>query len=274
MHGGFGGTSPAGVPSGDEPWVKVLAQHFQLIIYDRRSAGQSSGPPVEHTLELFCADALALLDHLGTPSAAVWGQSAGCAIAITLAIANPEKVDALVLSDGAPWFTRDDEVERRVRERIRVLETEGPAAAYDARKTYGSVGLQLFAGTERKEVTEEQRAKLARQREEFRVRLAAQSSEERIELYAAELRTQKAYLGFDATTELYDLHMPVLVIYGTEDRIFPDVPWSTYATAMPDLTFQPLEGAAHGCGRSPEAIDITVDFLVQCFAELDRSRRM
>jgi pimeloyl-ACP methyl ester carboxylesterase len=211
-------------------------------------------------MALLAEDACALLDHLGIETTAVWAVSAGCAIGLTLALSRPTRVSALVLSDGAPWFSRDDEMIAALVERLRILETEGAEAAYDARKTLGPVGPRIFSPASLPP-SQNESAKLERQRELMRLRLASTSHSERIDGYAAELRTQKAYLGIDFSERLPELTMPLLAVNGTDDQVFPDVGWERFAERMPNLHCLSIEGGIHGCGQSPEAVRAILSFL-------------
>jgi pimeloyl-ACP methyl ester carboxylesterase len=261
MHGGFGGSAPGGICAPTEEWLQAIAADFRLVIYDRRSAGLSSAPKSDHSLALFREDARALLDYLEVDNAAIWGQSAGGPIAACFALAFPDRTSSLVLTDATLWFSRDQEVLERLVGRLRVLETQGPEAAYEARRVDGAVGPHLFAPSQAGQ-PERERSKLETQKNELRQRLSDQTRSERIDLYASELRTLKAYIGFDITGSFRELRMPTLVISGTEDRIFPEVPWSEYAREMPNLTYSPMVGEPHGIGRSPNSIALIREFLL------------
>jgi pimeloyl-ACP methyl ester carboxylesterase len=78
----------------DHPW---LAGSHQLIHYHRRGWVGSTHTAGPVSIEQHTADAAALLDHLGIPSAHVAGHSSGAAVAAQLAIEHPEKVHALTL---------------------------------------------------------------------------------------------------------------------------------------------------------------------------------
>lgn len=91
-----------------DPQVRALARHFRVVLYDAAGHGQSDVPSTSwKTYEHLRA----LLDHLGIPHAALVGHSMGARIAVDLAIAHPEMVDALVLvgpgMSGFPFTGRD-----------------------------------------------------------------------------------------------------------------------------------------------------------------------
>ena len=81
------------------PTVAGLRDDFRCITFDNRGAGRSWKPeqPAYSTDEM-AEDAVGVLDALGIARAAVIGTSMGGAIAQKLALAHPERVQALVLT--------------------------------------------------------------------------------------------------------------------------------------------------------------------------------
>jgi pimeloyl-ACP methyl ester carboxylesterase len=259
MHGGFGGLGTGAAP--ERPWwLPRLAAHYRVITYDRRSSGRSGTSPGSHTLSQFAQDAAALLRHLGIARAAIWGESAGVAIAATFALEFPELTSALIIGDGAPWFCTDAEVVQRLRDRIGLLTAYGADAAYQARRTSGTVGLNLFSADRPASSAEEERERIA-QREAFSRALSAMSRGDRIGAYARELRTYAAYLGFDISGQLAQLTAPTLIIYGTGDTIFPAAGWPALIKAMPAVRYVAFDGAEHGAATEPAALDEIERFL-------------
>jgi pimeloyl-ACP methyl ester carboxylesterase len=259
MHGGFGGLGTGAAPERPS-WLARLAAEHCVITYDRRSSGRSATSDDAHTLGLFCEDARALLRHLGIPSAVIWGQSAGVAIASTFALESPEMTSGLILGDGAPWFSTETELVERLRDRVDVLRTRGPEAAYEARRTSGAVGLNLFSATRVPRSAEEAR-KWSAQREEFRRALEATSRQDRIGAYARELRTYAAYLDFGVTGRLAEIKAPTLILYGTADTIFPAVDWPAFIKTMRNVHYVAIQGAEHGVATLPEGLDEIERFL-------------
>jgi pimeloyl-ACP methyl ester carboxylesterase len=257
-HGGFGGLG-TGLRRGDPPWLESLAAANTVITYDRRSAGRSGTSSGGHTLELFSEDALALLHYLDIDRAVIWGESAGVPIASTFALRYPDRTQALILTDGAPWFSRDADLIQRLKARIQILGRDGPEAAYEARRSGGTVGLQIFSN--QRPLTGQEDAARNASRQQIQRQLQAIPRSERIERYAAELRTYAAYLDFDITSRFGELKMPTLVIYGTRDSIFPDVEWEAITRPMPNVTYVPIEGAEHGLLEQPGVLDTVAGFL-------------
>src|ERR1700745_1782258 len=74
-----------------------LSSEFQLIVYDRREAGKSSGRVEKLTWDLYARQAKGLLDHLKIDSAFVLGGCMGCSVALSFAVSFPQATRALLL---------------------------------------------------------------------------------------------------------------------------------------------------------------------------------
>jgi pimeloyl-ACP methyl ester carboxylesterase len=75
----------------------ALADRFQVIRYHRRGWSGSTHPSPPATVADHAADAAALLEHLGVPSAHVAGHSTGAVVAAQLAVDDSAVVRTLVL---------------------------------------------------------------------------------------------------------------------------------------------------------------------------------
>ena len=259
VHGGFGGLGTG--TGGDVPdWVERFAEYFQVILYDRRSSGRSAFPKTPHTMLQFASDLRELLRHLGHERAHVWGTSAGGQITLAFGLEHSEAAASLTIADSAPWLSQDEQLMAKLRERINVLETQGADAAYAARRDGGTVGLNLFAATRPAQSEEEQRQRDERQAA-IRAQLSQIPREERIAKYAGELRTYAAYAGSDDASRFGELQMPVLILYGTGDTVFPNAGWDALAAGKPNVTYHAFTGAEHGVtGEFSEAVDELLDF--------------
>ncbi len=77
---------------------EMLAEHFQLLLFDNRAAGQSEYPHAPFTIEQMASDTMGLIDHLGLQHPHVIGHSMGSAIAQTLAHRHGAKLGKIVLA--------------------------------------------------------------------------------------------------------------------------------------------------------------------------------
>ena len=91
----------AGLGYGLWLWHKMipgLAEHFQVIAFDNRGAGQTDKPDGPYDVLMMTADTAGLMDGLGIRAAAVVGHSMGGFIAQQLALSRPDLVGKLILS--------------------------------------------------------------------------------------------------------------------------------------------------------------------------------
>lgn len=119
-----------GVGDRASSWDAVIAQlpaDRTVVRYDLRGHGSSPAPEGPWTIDDFVADHLRLVTALDLPAADVVGFSLGGLIAQRVAATHPEVVHRLVLVGAVAGRT---EAERRaVRDRLALVETEGPLGA-------------------------------------------------------------------------------------------------------------------------------------------------
>lgn len=259
VHGGFGGLG-TGAGGNVPAWVEKFAQHFQVILPDRRSSGRSGFPDTPHTQSLFASDIRELLRLLGHEKAHIYGTSAGGPTTLTFGLEHPEATASLVVADTAPWLSRDPDLLTKLRDRINVMHTKGVEAAYEARREGGTVGLNLFAAARPAQSKEEEDARAAR-RAAIQAQLAQVPREERVAKYGSELRTYEAHVDFDVSGRLAEITAPVLLLYGTGDTVYPNVDWAGMTKDLPNYTYVPVEGVEHGVvGERPELLDTILEF--------------
>ena len=120
IHGGLGGGE--GSASIKRHHSQRLSERHQVVLYDRRSAGQSETPEDGYSLANYSADAHQLLAHLGISQVHILGSSAGGPIAMKFALEHPEMTQSLLLVNTMSYY---QEPQRQVRktELERVLST-------------------------------------------------------------------------------------------------------------------------------------------------------
>lgn len=168
-------------------WYAAFERRGQRIIApDTRGHGQSGKPhdPASYAPERRLADLTELLDHLGIKRADVVGYSMGARLALSLAMAAPERIDQLVVGGiGGRLFTpspRDDAMGR-------AMEADDPA-------TIPEPMLQSFR------------------------QFADEQGEDRLALAAAS-RAESLTLTPD---DLFAISVPTLVVAGARDALAGD----------------------------------------------------
>jgi pimeloyl-ACP methyl ester carboxylesterase len=98
--------------------LPLLGRDFRAIAMDTLGFGDSDRPAYPPSIELWAQGALALLDALELPRAAIVGHHTGAAIAVEIAARAPARVNALVLS-ACPFV---DAARRIKHESMRVID--------------------------------------------------------------------------------------------------------------------------------------------------------
>jgi pimeloyl-ACP methyl ester carboxylesterase len=98
LHGG------GGVGSNWELIFKEPPARYQLIVPDLRGHGRSTNPSLEFTFRQSALDVFAMLDHLGIERFKAVGMSMGAKTLLHMATQQPERIKAMVLVSGTPYF--------------------------------------------------------------------------------------------------------------------------------------------------------------------------
>jgi pimeloyl-ACP methyl ester carboxylesterase len=87
--------------------VRALSQHFRVTAYDLRGHGYSESTPTGYTSRDMADDLLELLRELGLKRVYLLGHSFGAAVALQAALAEPETVGGVIISDAyLPGFAQ------------------------------------------------------------------------------------------------------------------------------------------------------------------------
>ncbi|GIW42416.1 MAG: 3-oxoadipate enol-lactonase [Candidatus Binatia bacterium] len=106
-----------GLADTGEIWSKLvphLAAHGRVLSLDQRAHGSSGAPPGPYRREDLAADVVAVLDRVGVRKAVLVGHSMGGVVALTTALAYPERVAGLLLlgttsqcsRQAAEWYEK------------------------------------------------------------------------------------------------------------------------------------------------------------------------
>ncbi|MGC2288768.1 MAG: alpha/beta hydrolase [Thermoplasmata archaeon] len=94
LHGG-GGTAESLTALAD-----ILAEHYEVLIPERRWHARTACVGKELTYEVMAEDTIAFMDRLGVTDAHLIGQSDGANVALLTAVQRPDHVRKLVLMGG------------------------------------------------------------------------------------------------------------------------------------------------------------------------------
>src|SRR5262245_4305659 len=85
------------------PTIKGLASNFRIIALDQIGFGQSDKPLTTYHSGVFAAFLSGFMKVIGVPRASIMGQSMGAAVALHLAVHDPQMVERLVLINGTDY---------------------------------------------------------------------------------------------------------------------------------------------------------------------------
>ncbi len=221
-----------------DAFCERLARAGRFVLrYDHRDTGRSTsyepGRPGYSGAELV-SDAVAVLDGYGIERAHVVGLSMGGALAQLVALGQPERVASLTLIDT----TRVDEWDDAL---------PGPAPAYRAHLEASAAPDWDDPDAIVEHLVAESRA-LAGTRHPFdedELRALARRDVERAERPASLQNHPLLDQAPDPTRSLADLDVPLLVIHGTDDPLFPLAHGQALARALPGATLVAVEGGGH-----------------------------
>ncbi len=233
--------------------IPYLSRHCRVVTFDPRGNGRSDRPQgaAAYRMRELAADALAVLDATGTPSAVLVSLSLGSQPALLLAAEHPERVAGAVFI--APSLNiapgHDDRVVGGFDER---LDTDEGWAKYNAhywRRDYQGFLEFFFAQC----LPEPHSTKQI----EDAVGWGLETDPETL------IATQGPWLTEDELRELCALvQAPVLVVHGSEDRVSP----TRRGRALAEATGGTLVSLA-GSGHLPHTRDpVKVNHLLRDFA--------
>ena len=208
------------------PLPHLLAEDFQVVLFDNRGVGDSDVPEGPYSVPQLAADALAVLDAAGMEQAHIFGVSLGGFVAQEIVLRHPERVRKLVLAStmaggsnaypmparGLEAFGRFPTMEREAGLRLMV------------EISLGDHGVQ-----ERPELVEEI----------FQYRL------ERAPTLAGWQAQAAAAMVFDSYERIATIGVPTLVLQGSADNVIDPRNADTLAQLIPGARLEVVADRGH-----------------------------
>jgi len=246
-----------GMAGSSETWRAVIPQlsrKYRVVAPDLLGHGQSAKPRGDYSLGAFAVWLRDLLDELGISRATIIGQSLGGGVAMQFVYQHPDYCRRLILiSSGGlgpdvGWTLRL--LSAPGAELILPVIAPRPilTAGNKLRSWFGAAGIRSPRGAEM---------------------WSAYSSLSDAETRQAFLRTLRSVVDHrgQAVSALNRLHMashlPIMAIWGDQDRIIPVDHAYAAQTARPDSRLEVLEGVGHfpHVERPSEVVDLIEDFI-------------
>lgn len=203
----------------------ALAPEFTAVAWDARGYGDSEDYEGDLAMEDFSADICRVLDHLGAERAHIVGLSMGGIIAQDFFARHPDRVLSLTLADTSRG-PRTERSDAWVEEFLALRR-----APLLAGKTPADIAPKVLESLVGRAATEESRA-----------RLLASLSALRKESYIKALETVTRHVPIlDPAT----VHVPVLVVCGTDDRVTPPKASRRLVELIPHARLELIEDAGH-----------------------------
>jgi len=187
-----------------KPFVQAFSAHFRVLLIDLMDQGKSAAFPPGYVMEDQARMVLALLDHLGLNKVFVLGTSYGGALALQLAILEPQRVERLLLAATRAYT---DPLFRDMCEGW-IHATASPQAFYTAT-------IPLFYGA----TWQQQQATWMAQRRELLESTAFSNPD----FLARMKRLIASIMDFDLRDRLGLIRCPTLVLAPEEDLVM--MPW-------------------------------------------------
>lgn len=213
-----------------EPQVAALSDAYRCITWDERAFGRTEYDGKPFTYWDSARDAIGLLDHLGVQTAVLAGMSQGGFLSMRAALANPDRVRALVLID-----TQSGPEDPSVIEAYRGMTADWLA---NGPVNVGGIVAGLIIGNADIEP----------------VWLAKW---EKLPWENMGTASECLYGRDDITDRLGEIACPALVIHGTVDQAIPMDKAEALAAALSDCRgLVRVEGAAHAANLThPEQVN-------------------
>jgi pimeloyl-ACP methyl ester carboxylesterase len=238
-------------------WPEGFCRHLasrsrHVIRYDNRDTGLSTtwepGKP-GYTFADMADDVVRVMDGYGLAAAHVAGMSMGGLIAQKAALDHPERVLSLTAISTSPTGIDTSHLPQTT-QAYQEHAAEGANVDWSDREQvirYIAKDMQMLAGP-------------AHIIDEAAARTFVASDFDRAKRFASVTNHFIIEGGRKPRTELRDLAMPLLVIHGSADPIFPIEHGEDFGQVVPDAKLVRLEGSGHELHESdwPQIVDAVV----------------
>jgi 3-oxoadipate enol-lactonase len=204
------------------PQLEDLQDRHRVVALDARGFGRSDRTYGAMSFADYAADVIDVLDMIDVERPIVVGLSLGGMIAQAVALADPGRIDGVVLCDTSAAL--DPPLVEALRLAQQLVISDG----------MGQVGELFLPSLAGPGVTEASHPWFAGFCESFR------STDPLV--FSTGLG---AIAGLDHLPRLGELRLPVLVVHGTEDLLLPMAHAEAIASVVPGSTLHPLEGVGH-----------------------------
>ncbi|MEE8291716.1 MAG: alpha/beta hydrolase [Candidatus Tectomicrobia bacterium] len=203
----------------------LLAERYQVIMFEAPGFGQSPVNERSQSMSDFAATMLQAVSNLGLEQFNLMGNSFGGTLALCMALQQPERIQALVLVAPAAMRPEGGTLPRPTSPEERMA--------------------LLYAHPERQPTAAPPDPAMIAKQQTLVRRLMGPPRDEALE------------------SRLLDLHVPVLVLFGTLDRMIPSEMGRLYCEKLPNCTLVLVYDAGHAVDADrPEAfVSVANDFL-------------
>ena len=208
---------------GWEPVVDLLADRFEVILFDNRGIGASEAPPGAYSAAEMAEDTRRVMDEAGVERAHLLGASLGGMIAQELALETPERVEKLVLVCTTPGGSNSAPMPGQTVQLMAEAPTLEPLVA-----------LRKFV----------ENALAPDPPDDLVERILARRIET-AQPPSAWFSQASAGAAFDAWDRLPQLAVPTLVVHGTADVVVDPANAHLLVERIPDARLELF----HGCGH-------------------------
>lgn len=223
-------------------YIPVLSKQLRVIAFDNRGSGASDKPDLPYTTRLMAGDALAVLRDAGERSAHWFGLSLGGMVLLQLTLDQPEAVRSLIL--GATHCGG--------------ASPPSPLSPQELSELEGNP-LRRFANLYGIRFLQERSAWVSEDASRFG----------KMPLHAIH-RQDQAARNHDVCARLGEIHGPVLILHGSEDRMVPVERAEQLHQGIPQSRLEVLPGAGHQFHS--EQMDAVVDLVLAFIREVEAAR--